>query len=651
MTPAPPPTSDSDSPASGGHRPGEPRPPRRPADDYPPIGDYAFLSDCHTSALLGPDGTVEWMCAPRFDSPSTFGRMLDRAAGGWELTVAGAGPPERRYVDDSLVLETRWEAPHATVVAHDFLALRPAGHGDDEADITPEHVLVRLVRCVEGTASITLRVEARPDYARATVRWRETDHGLATGHGTDDGSVWLTGAPRPAATGDEQQEAVTRVELTAGAAAVQALGYRGGPARPLDVATAEQLRDATVSAWQSWSDRSTYDGVGAAQVRRSALVLRGLLADETGVLLAAPTTSLPEWIGGARNWDYRYVWHRDASLGVLVLLRLGHSEEAGRYLRFLLGRCLVHHDRLDPMLTVDGTTEIAEAELDHLEGYAASRPVRVGNEAHQQHQIDAYGHIVDAAHAFHQATGSLSDTEVEEVGRLVDVVAKRWREKDHGLWEARDSPRHWTHSKLCSWVALDRGVLLAERAGAGREPAVARWRRERDEVAAELLREGYDEGVGSFVQSYGATHTDASLLHVPLFGFLAGDDPRVLSTLDRVEAELGIGGALLRRYDPEATDDGLDDPEGAFLMSSFDMVSALVLAGRREEAEERFAALCSHVGPLGLLPEQMDRAGTFLGNYPQAFTHLALIEAAMNLDGAEQGEALHTWAARQRGDG
>ncbi|POM24252.1 Trehalase [Actinomadura rubteroloni] len=602
----------------------------------PPLGAYAFLSDCRTAALLGPDGAVEWWCAPRFDAPAVFNRILDRRIGGaFELLVEGAGEPSRRYVGTSLVLESRWEGPSGTVVARDFLAVRAPEAGDGRG-IVPVGVLVRRVTCEQGTARIRARVCATPDHARTPPRWTAVDGALAE---SASGLV-LGGDPAPVLRGEPCLDVV----LDEGDVAELRLAY-GDPA--LARAPAGPLLDATLGAWEAWSSRSGYDGVGAEHVRRSAVVLRGLLDSESGALLAAPTASLPEWPGGERNWDYRYVWHRDAALVVLVLLRLGHPEEAGRYLRFLLRNWSSEHGHLRPMLTLDGGMRVAEETLDHLEGYAGSRPVRIGNEAFDQVQLDVYGQVLDAALVYQQVAGDLTPDEAAGLFAVVDAACARWREPDHGIWEVRTRLRHWTSSKLYAWVCLDRGVRLAAALGDERPP-LDRWRSERDAVRESLLTHGYHPGVGAFTQVYGEPELDASLLRLPLLGFLDGRDPRVRATLDRIDERLGEplagGGRLIHRYDPGATGDGLDGPEGAFLLCSFDMVSALVLAGRTDDARRRFAALCPRGGPLGLFAEEMTGDGTMLGNYPQAFTHLALIEAALNLDATDGAEALHTWA-------
>ncbi|MDG9702317.1 glycoside hydrolase family 15 protein [Streptomyces sp. DH37] len=625
---------------------------------YPPIGEYAFLSDCRTAALVGPDAAVEWLCAPRVDSASVFARLLDRAAGGaWELRVADAGPSGRRYDGTAPVLETRWESPSGTAVGHDFLAVRPPG-GEEHRGPVPTGLLVRLLRCERGRVEVRHRLRARPDYARRAARWTgDPDTGALAEEGA---GLWLAAAgsgalpgedPRPRTTADGDAEITA--ELGAGETLAVVLGYDGRWRGRLDTGRARRLLRETRDAWHAWSAPVLYNGYGADHVRRSAVVLRALMSSDTAALVAAPTTSLPEWPGGERNWDYRYVWHRDAALVVLVLMRLGHRAEAGAYLRGLLRHCTASRGVLTPMLDIDGRTESTERTLDHLEGYRGSRPVRVGNAAHAQTQLDVYGQVLDAVLVFQQvAVGSggggagagLDGSERATVYGVVETACRLWREPDHGIWEIRDGPRHWTSSKLYLWVCLDRGIRLAELTGDPGQP-LERWRAQRDELRESILTHGYDDTVGAFVQSYGSRNLDASLLRIPLLGFLDGRDPRVLSTLDAIAAGLGEG-PLIHRYDPRATADGLEGPEGGFLLCSFDMVSALVLAGRLDEARERFEALCARAGHFGLFAEEQSADGAMLGNYPQAFTHLALIEAAMNLDEAGHEESLHAWATR-----
>jgi alpha,alpha-trehalase len=603
---------------------------------FPPIEEYCFLSDCSTGALLGPDGSVEWMCAPRFDSPSHFARILDRERGGaWEMSVEGAEAPNRSYMKSALVQESRWEAPEGLVVVHDFLALKPAGAFASRG-LRSEGILVRIARCLGGQAKVRFRVDARPDYARGRSGWEGGGEALIDA----ENGLWLAGEPAPAIDADDGAPGIS-VDLRAGDAAVMALGYRGDTPRRVDRGVAETMLDSTVDAWRSWADRSHYDGVGAEQVHHSAMVLRSLMFEETGALLAAPTTSLPEWIGGVRNWDYRYAWHRDASLLVLSLLRLGHEEESGQYLRFLLEHDAHHGGELEPAIGIGGETEMPEEELDHLDGYAGSKPVRVGNDARNQTQLDGYGQVVDAACAFQDVTGGLRWEEIVELREIVNKASRLLGEPDHGKWEVRDEGRHWVYSKLFLWTCLDRGIRIAESCG-DMEAPIAHWKKQRADIRREILDKGFDEDVGAFVQSYGSRNLDASALRIPLVGFIDGDDPRMLSTLDRLSEGLGDG-LLLHRYDPEETRDGVGGPEGAFLLSSFEMVSALVLADRIEEAQDRFEALCAHSGTFGLFSEQMLPDGTMLGNYPQAFSHLGLINAAVNLDASGQRDALHDW--------
>jgi alpha,alpha-trehalase len=613
----------------------------------PDIDEYALLSDTHTAALVAPDGTVEWMCVPTFDAGSVFASLLDRQRGGaLRLDVAGAGASRRRYLDDTLVLETRYDTPDGGVTVLDFLAL-----GDDPdapADrLAAEHLLVRLVRA-RGPVELRVRVEARPDYARDRPDWYPAGSGCWKHTGP---RMWVT-TEQPLRLAGEILDGSFR--LAAGDSFALVLGYSDSDARRIDPAEAEQLLKQTRQVWQSWSSRSDYQGIGRPQVRRSALLLRALAFDETGALLAAPTTSLPEEIGGERNWDYRFTWYRDAAMLMLALFRVGHGAEGARYLKFLLHACAADPDAPPPVVGINGEHESEETELRHLAGYHDSRPVRIGNDAFSQLQLDTYGHLLDAALAYQQLTGSLQDDEWRLLRRYVDRAAERWREPDHGIWEIRGPRRHYVNSKVMAWVCLDRGTRLA-RLLDDRDAPVRRWEQTADEVRREVLTHGYDADRGAFVLAYGSPALDASLLRIPMVGFLPGDDPRVTSTIDRIATELTVAGTpLVYRYDHRRVDDGLSGGEAAFLLCSFELVSALVLAGRQEQARQAYDWLCERAGPLGLFAEQMDAHGRALGNYPQALTHLGLIEAAVNLDAAEAAgatEALHSWAAdRGRAD-
>ncbi|MFE9244982.1 glycoside hydrolase family 15 protein [Nocardiopsis sp. NPDC006938] len=598
------------------------------------IGDHGFLSDCHTAALTSPDGAITWLCTPRFDGSAFLSGILDPRVGGeWGLEVQGALPVARSYMEDSLVLETLWRGDDVEVLVRDLLAV---GRGEGGAGPFREGLLVRIVECRSGTSAVRSRLRARPRFGGARPSWQTVRGCLREASGP-----LLSGTPPPTLGPGGDPE--FRVELAEGETAVFALDYLTGE-RGVVPGQGHALLRETLEAWRAWSARTDYDGVGASQVRRSALVLRGLLHQESGALIAAPTTSLPEWPRGPRNWDYRYVWHRDAALVVLAFLRLGHAEEAGRYLRYLLGACGRPVGWVAPVHTVDGQPPPTETTLGHLAGHGGARPVRVGNSAFSQHQLDVYGHILDAAHCYEEAGGGLEPHELRQLDTVVEAVRDLWREPDDGVWEVRSESRHWTNSKVHAWVCLDRAIRLAEATGRADQVPLGEWRAEAQAIREQVLELGHDPVTGSFVQSYGSTNVDGALLRIPLLGFLGGKDPRVLRTLERVETELGDESGLVHRYEPEETADGIGTPEGAFLLCSFDLVSALVLAGREAEASRRFHRLCATVGGLGLLSEEMAPDGTLLGNFPQAFAHLALIEAAVNLEGSGGGEALHAWA-------
>ncbi|MCG5466260.1 glycoside hydrolase family 15 protein [Micromonospora sp. MED01] len=595
----------------------------------PPIDSYAFLSDTHTGALIGVDGAVDWFCVPHFEGDAVFARLLDRRVGGaFTFSVATDAAPVRRYLPGTLVLESAYHAAGGSAVGQDFLAVRA---GDAAQPFRADMLLVRRLLVREGSVRVRAEVTPRPGYGARPALWhRDADHWVAA----EAGLRLRSGLPFRVDGAALRAEAV----LHEGQTVDVLLGYGPGDIDELDPA---DLLERTCRTWREWSDRADYTGQGSDEVRHSAAVLRGLSFDETGALLAAPTASLPEEIGGVRNWDYRFTWHRDAALLLLALFRLGHAEEGRRYLRFLLSTCGGAGDVLSPLVGIHGVTREEEI-LDHLDGYAGSRPVRIGNAAAQQLQFDTYGHVLDAALLYQQLTGELTGAQWQVLRRHVDTMAARWREPDHGIWEIRGPLRHYVNSKMMAWVCLDRGVRLADLVGDHDAPT-QRWRAERDAIHSEVIERGFDSRVGSFVLAYDSTELDASLLRMPLVGFLAGGDPLVVATIDRIRRDLAIAPALIRRY---AADDGLPGEEGAFLLCSFELVSALVLAGRREEAAEVFDQLLAYAGPLGLYAEQLDADGTALGNYPQAFTHLALIEAALNLDGAGDRDALHAWAER-----
>jgi GH15 family glucan-1,4-alpha-glucosidase len=558
---------------------------------------------------------------------------LDRGRGGaFELTVDGAGPPRRRYLDGTLVLETVWDTGARTVVVLDFLSLDVEGrHGAGEVD--PGGGLVRVVRCERGVASIRALIDARPDYGRREPEWLEQDGTLTTD--VPRSRLWAS-CDRGLSKTSRGVEAL--FSLRAGEEAALFLGYTGEPSEPITSASARERLETALACWRTWSSRCEYEGVGRELVVRSAIVLKGLVYHASGALLAAPTTSLPEELGGQRNWDYRYTWLRDAALTLLALMELGYEHEAEDYMDFLLSECEHCGERPHLVLGIDAGHEMIETNLDHLEGYACSRPVRVGNAAHEQLQLDTYGGVLGAALIYQQRTGGLTKHHWALLSSLVGLTAARWCEPDNGIWEVRGRRRHFTHSKVMAWVCVDRGIQLARSLGI-RDPRLARWRAAREKIRSDVLRYGYDREVGAFVQSYGDRALDASALRFPLVEFIDGDDPRMTSTIDRIMQELETSEGLVHRYDQRQVDDGLPGTEGAFAICSFWLVSALSRAGRLDAASRRFAGLCARASELGLYAEEFTATG-MLGNFPQAFTHLALIQAAADIEAARRAQLL-----------
>ncbi len=612
------------------------------SDRYPAIEDYAFLSDSQTSALVGPDGSIEWMCVPRFDSPSIFARILDREKGGaFELEIEGAGEPERSYAVGTFVLESKYTTPTGTVLVSDFLSLEAEGeHGRGE--VKPHNVLVRLITCNDGSVRVRVRVDTKPNYGADTPEW----NGAGTLYKADvpDTTLWMTSDQDLSVKGGE---ICSEIELGVGESAAYGLRYRESAIRHMDSEIAFELMETTKRSWQEWANRCEYHGtVEIELVIRSALVIKGLFYQESGALLAAPTTSLPEQLGGERNWDYRFSWLRDSTLMLLALFRLGYEEEGTRYIDFLMREWNKCGCDLQLMLGIGGELDLPESKIDHLEGYACSSPVRIGNGAAEQLQLDTYGEVLDAAYVFHRQTGKLAVAHWPFLSDLVDYTSSMWKEPDDGIWETRCERRHYTHSKVMAWVCLDRGIRLALELGID-TGQVERWRNTADEIHESVCEHGYDKEIKSFVQFYGSKALDASALRFSLVGFLPGDDPRIISTIDRIEEELSAGNGLLYRYRLDRTDDGLAGDEGAFAICSFWLVSAQVLAGRKARARELFHRLARYASPLGLYSEEIHPDGRMLGNYPQAFTHLALIQAAVNLSFADDREALHAWAARR----
>jgi GH15 family glucan-1,4-alpha-glucosidase len=603
---------------------------------FPPIASYAFLSDCHTGALVAPDGSVEWLCLPRFDAPSVFGSLLDRSAGSFRIAPYGVDVPAgRRYEPGTNVLETTWMTPTGWLVVRDAMSIGP-WHGSERAgvhlrpptDHDAEHLLVRTIECLQGEVPVELICAPRFNYGRTAARWSpvagEADFALDATDGTT--TVRLLSDMR---MGIEQASAHARHTMREGEQRFCALSWTaelGGP-RTYEQALGHIQR--TCHYWREWLAAGTYpDHPWRAFLQRSALVLKGLTYAPTGAMIAALTTSLPETPGGARNWDYRYCWMRDATFTLWGLHALDLDWEANDFMEYLADLQRNKDGSLQIMYGIGGERNLRETTLRHLKGYQGSRPVRKGNGAYNQRQNDCFGAVLDSVYLHTKRHDHIQDRLWPVLCDQVASAWRVWRRPDQGIWEARGAPRHYVSSKLMCWVALDRGARLAELRG---EPELAnRWQSGAETIREDILKRGVDDR-GVFVQHYGTTALDASNLLIPIVRFLPSDDERVRATVLAIADELTDHGLVLR-YRVDETDDGLSGEEGTFLICSFWMVSALSEIGERERARTLCERLLSLASPLGLYAEELDAAsGRHLGNFPQAFTHLALINAVAHV--------------------
>jgi GH15 family glucan-1,4-alpha-glucosidase len=610
---------------------------------YQPIENHGIIGNMHSAALVGMDGTIDWLCLPRFDSPSVFGAILDSEKGGRFRIAPPANEALRHkqyYWPDTNVLVTRFLHPDGIAEVDDFL---PVGGG-----AKMDAQLVRRVRVVRG--QMRLELECRPafDYARAKHVTTVNEHGARF-----DGPGLSLGLASSIALRPDDGGAVAEFVPSEGQSAAFVLRTIAADAHPGRCPGTDEAEDwfrETVDYWQRWSAHCTYTGRWRETVLRSALALKLLTYEPTGAIIAAPTTSLPEWIGGTRNWDYRYTWIRDASFTVYAFLRLGFTEEAVRFMDWMSSRWKnrdSHGDGpLQLMYAVDVRSDLKEEELTYLDGYMGSKPVRIGNAAHQQLQLDIYGELMDAAYLHNKHAAPIGYDSWKHLRELVDWVAGNWGREDEGVWEVRGGRRHFVYSKFMCWVALDRGLRLADKRSFPADRAA--WLKARDAVYEEVMSKGWSEARGSFVQSYGSDALDASALLMPLTFFMAPNDPRMLSTVDAIRAPSKRGGlaadGLLYRYDRKTAKDGVQGAEGTFNMCSFWLVEALTRAGRTDpvrltEARLLFEQMLGYGNHLGLYAEQTGLSGEALGNFPQAFTHLALISATFNLDRGLAGRA------------
>jgi alpha,alpha-trehalase len=613
------------------------------ASPFPPIAEYGFLSDCQTCALVAPGGNVEWLCLPRFDSPSVFGAILDRDAGVFRLGPDGvAVPAARRYLPGTMVLETSWGTRGGWIIVRDVMLIGPWHHEEERAytrrrsptDYDADHVLLRLVRCVNGEVQVNLDCEPVFDYGRRPAHWEYDGSGyheaVARGEGVDT-VLRMTTSMR---MGFEGRRATARTLMKERDTLFVALSW-SDHAAPRTYEDAYERLVWTAHHWQHWLDHGEFpDHPWRAFLQRSALTLKGLSYEPTGALVAAATTSLPEAPGGERNWDYRYTWIRDATFMLWGLYTLGFDWEANDFFYFLAEIAEASPDKLQIMYGIGGESELPEVTLDHLSGYEGARPVRVGNDAYRQDQHDVWGAILDSFYLHTKSRDQLPERIWPILVKQVEAALENWQDPDYGIWEIRGEPKHFTSSKLMCWVAADRGARLAEIRGD--LEFAARWQSAADEMKADICANAVDER-DVFCQHYETTALDASVLLMPLVRFLPPSDERIRKTVLTIAEELTVDGLVLR-YRTEETDDGLSGKEGTFTICSFWLVSALVEIGEASRARDLCEKLLSYASPLQLYAEEIDpRSGRHLGNYPQAFTHLALINAVMHVIHAEQG--------------
>ncbi len=597
--------------------------------DYLPIAEHGLIGDLHSAALVGTDGRIDWYCPGRFDAPSLFAALLDRSRGGFfRIAPDSEGWTSKQlYFPDTNVLITRFLSLNGVCEVQDFMPIatrRGSAH---------RQRLVRRVIGVRGKTALRIDVQPAFDYGRRS-------HEISV---DERGAVFDSGLLRvalqtdvPLRRGDNGGvEAALSILAGEGASLVlELVDDHHLPRLYSDVQTTE-LFEQTVEFWRRWLSQSRYQGRWREMVHRSALTLKLLTYQPTGALVAAPTTSLPERLGGARNWDYRYTWIRDAAFSLYALLRLGFSEEASAFMGWLTARFRDCQPResgpLQIMYAVDGSSQIDEHVLDHLEGYCGSAPVRIGNGAATQLQIDIYGELVDSVYLFNKHATPISHDAWVDLTRIVEWVCEHWDQADEGIWETRGGRRHFTYSRLMCWVAVERAVRIARQRGLPGD--LVRWMASRDAIYEQIMQRGWHPGRRAFVQDYDTDVLDASVLLMPLVKFIAPTDPRWLATLDAISHEL-VSDSLVYRYDPVASPDGLAGEEGTFSLCSFWYVEALARAGRIDEARLAFEKMLTYANHVGLYAEEIGPAGESLGNFPQAFTHLALISAAYSLDRA-----------------
>lgn len=597
-------------------------------DRYLPIAGYGLIGDCRSAALVGVDGAIDWCPLPRFDSPSAFAGLLDAGRGGaWELHPDHAYTSWQRYAEKTNILETIFECSSGRVSVRDFMPV-------DERTIT-EHArphdrprLVRLITGLAGNVRMRQRIGLRPDYGRAANPLKPGDGRL---HGDGAEHHFCVTATIPL-QGEEERFELSAGESIAVALTVNAPGRCGHGVHDLEAA--RRLLRTTQEFWWRWIGRCRYHGPYTEHVTRSALALKLMSYAPTGALVAAPTTSLPEWIGGPRNWDYRFTWLRDSSFVLYALFGLGYEQEAHDFFTWLRGVAL--EQQVQNLYTLDGDPYAQEQELDYLSGYRGSAPVRIGNDAAGQLQLDVYGELLDTAYLHVKRGGEIDQRLWGELRHVAELAIDRWQEPDASIWEIRGSNQHFTYSKAMCWVAVDRALKIAKRTRLKLDHD--RFEQAARKIHRTVLEKGYSQKLGCFTQSFSSESLDAALLRLPQIGFLPHDDERLRATIDAVDEHLSQG-PLVRRYDAGQTRDGLSGGEGSFAMCAFWLVDGLAHAGELEEAQRRFEHLLSYSSPLALVAEEVNPdTGELLGNYPQAFSHLALTTAAINIEREREGK-------------
>jgi GH15 family glucan-1,4-alpha-glucosidase len=595
------------------------------SEPYPPLADYALIGDCHSTALVSRSGSIDWSCMPRFDMDSCFGRLLDWDKGGYcSIAPVQDFVASRRYEGESLVLETTFDSEEARVRVHDFFAMRSGGAQ------RPLRQLLRIVEGVEGEMQLRIEVAPRFDFGQVRPWIRQQEDRLFAAIGSNDGLlIWSDVALERAG----RHDLVVTTDITPGQRVHLSIQFLSPehldtqrPRTP-DAETCDERLEETLQWWRNWSSKSDLQGTGRARAVRSALVLKALTYAPTGAIAAAPTTSLPEAPGGERNWDYRFSWIRDSIFTVRSLAELGFTAEANGFRRFIERSAAGNAEDLQIVYAIDGERRLTEVVLDDVHGYRGARPVRIGNRASEQLQLDVYGELLDLAWQWTKR-GQHPDADYWEfLTQLIETAARRWREPDRGIWEVRGQPQHFVHSKVMCWAALDRGIRIARHRSI--EAPLAAWETARDKIRAAVEGDGYDPDRGVFVRAFGSKELDAALVLLPRTGFIEYADERMIRTVDAVRADLEEDG-LLARY---RTHDGLKGREGTFLACTFWLAECLARQGRTDEARDVFKRADSTANDLGLFAEEyMTQSNEMAGNFPQGLTHLSHIGAALALD-------------------